>query len=216
MYVQQMRAARLEEMKKQESSNLKAAQQVQMELNEDELLLRPPPDDSHRVDSMHSTASTALSFSRSSRSASGPSVAHASRGERKRLWNNDDMLKENACNKDNVEVLDSVTDLFTKSNQAIASILGSIQNNTMPAVPAAMSSPIISFAPSPKRKHTKLDHINNAITSLQEAQARALANEDTIVHDQISMQLQELHDKKFDLIMQDFHKDGSSSPDSHV
>ena len=56
MYVQQMRAARLEEMKKQESSNLKAAQQVQMELNEDKLLLRPPPDDSHRVDSMHSTA----------------------------------------------------------------------------------------------------------------------------------------------------------------
>ena len=126
------------------------------------------------------------------------------------------MLKENARNKDNVEVLDSVTDLFTKSNQAIARVLGSIENNTTPAAPAAMSSPIISFAPSPKRKLTKLDRINNAITSLQEAQARALANEDTIVHDQISMQLQELHDKKFDLIMQDFHKDGSSSPDSHV
>jgi hypothetical protein len=70
--------------------------------------------------------------------------------------------------------------------------------------------PKFSFGVTPK-----LDFINNAITSLQEDQARALANKDTTLHHQISMQLQQLQNKKFEVIMHDVNKDGSS-PNSHV
>jgi hypothetical protein len=230
MYVEFTRTTQQQEMNKQESSNLQAAQQLQMEMNENQFLLRPPPDDSHRhVHGMHSTS---LSFSSGSGGlASGASVPSGStmtngfqnslgdgpRGEKRPRDNA--VGKENTtlsyttprrC-KDTVEVLDTLSAMFARSDEALAKVLGSVENTT-PAFPTTTTVP----ASSTPEKPTKIDRLNKAILSLQATQAQSLANQDTKLHEQISMQLFELQTKRYELLKQSLEDGSSPKNNSHM